>query len=229
MNTIDSITRTVTVANVVENLRKRIILQEYNSGIMLTELKLSQEYETSRGTIRTALQTLEAEGLIETLENGRKKAVTVSGKYLSDLYETRKVLECEAVRLILKKDYVNFAPLYEAVNVFNKMTEEDDPTVLREERYKANDVFHMALLEATGNKSLVQCWNTIQPVIQTLAKINSDTLDLKTNSSDYVKSHTKILQLLITRDTGAVQELERHIELAKQDSFRGLRMKGCVL
>ena len=57
MAAIDSVTRTITVANVIENLRDRIILGEYPDGVMLTELALAGEYGTSRA-LRSSLSTI---------------------------------------------------------------------------------------------------------------------------------------------------------------------------
>lgn len=94
--TINSIDRTATVANVVDAIRNKIILQEYPAGQKLTELALSAEYKISRGSVRTALQVMENEGLIATLPNGRKLVVGITEKFVTDLYETRGMLECES-------------------------------------------------------------------------------------------------------------------------------------
>lgn len=227
MAAIDSVTRTITVANVIESLRDRIILGEYPDGTMLAELALSGEYRTSRGTVRTAMQMLESEGLIETLANGRKKVCGITEAFVHDLYETRALLECQAVRIILRKEYINFGSLYEAVDVFQRLSQEL-PEVMRAERFSANDRFHKTLLEISENKPLLRCWNTIEPTIQALAKFNSNTLDLKTHSSDYVKSHSRLLELLVKRDGEIESELRKHIELAKRDSLNGLQMNRCI-
>ena len=227
MAAIDSVTRTITVANVIENLRDRIILGEYPDGVMLTELALAGEYGTSRGTVRTAMQMLESEGLIETLANGRKRVCGITKQFVHDLYETRALLECQAVRTILQKDYVNFGPLYEAVDVFQKLSQEQ-PDVRKEERFNANDRFHKTLLIMSDNKPLLRCWNTIEPTIQALAKFNSNTLDPKTHSVDYVKSHSRLLELLVTKDSEIETELRTHIDLAKRDSLNGLRINQCI-
>lgn len=42
----------------------RIILQEIKDGGAITESAAASEYGISRGTVRTALQTLEGEGVI---------------------------------------------------------------------------------------------------------------------------------------------------------------------
>lgn len=116
--TINSIDRTATVANVVDAIRNKIILQEYPAGQKLTELALSAEYKISRGSVRTALQVMENEGLIATLPNGRKLVVGITEKFVTDLYETRGMLECEAARLILAQERVDYTGLAEIVNLF---------------------------------------------------------------------------------------------------------------
>lgn len=226
-DTIDSIARTTTVANVVDNIRDRIILQKYKAGTMLAEIPLSKEYDTSRSTIRTSLQILESEGLIATLPNGRKRVVGITTGYVNDLYEVRKLLECEAVRLVIAADHVDYSGLAEAVGMFNDVANASED-VMRTTRAKANSQFHRALFEMSCNRPLLQCWITIEPTIAALAKFNSDTLDPKTHKDDYIFSHTKLLEMIITKDPNVVTYLTDHIEAAKRDTFIGLREVGCI-
>ena len=100
--------------------------------------------------------------------------------------------------------------------------------MMKEERFNANDRFHKTLLIMSDNKPLLRCWNTIEPTIQALAKFNSNTLDPKTHSVDYVKSHSRLLELLVTKDSEIETELRTHIDLAKRDSLNGLRINQCI-
>lgn len=228
MQRIESISRTTTVANVVDNIRDKILLQEYKTGEMLAEMTLSQEYQTSRGTIRTALLALESEGLVITLSNGRKQIEGITEQYICDLYNMRKVLEKEAVKRVLLADFVDFSPLYSSIAIFNE-TEKECDDLMKINRFKANEQFHRSLIEMTNNRSLLQCWSTIEPTILALTKFNSATLDASTHKSDYIISHVELLDCLVTKSPVAVDLFLKHIEQAKQDTFICLKKIGCVL
>ena len=210
--TINSIDRTATVANVVDAIRNKIILQEYPAGQKLTELALSAEYKISRGSVRTALQVMENEGLIATLPNGRKLVVGITEKFVTDLYETRGMLECEAARL----------------NLFNELESSPDEVIIAS-RSTHNERFHRILLEMSRNRPLLQCWNTLEPLITAFTNFNSQVLGAKTHKNFYINTHDKILEMLIAKDPAVIEYLSYHTKVAaRNDTLQGLRRMGCL-
>lgn len=219
-------TRTAAVAFVVESIRDKIILQQYKSGTMMTEEELSLEHNTSRGTIRTALQILENEGMFTIHKNGRKEVAGITEKFVDDLYEMRKLLECKAIELIMKEKYVDYSVLVNAVNMFEATTGKPHD-VLIQERTQANSLFHCSILEMSKDRPLISCWSIIEPTIMALAKFNSDTLDTVSHNDDYIVSHFKLLDMIVNKDMNVVNELAKHIDAAKKDTFTGLAETGC--
>jgi DNA-binding GntR family transcriptional regulator len=57
--------RTPVHKRITDELRKRIVAQYYKNDELASELQLTKEFEVSRHTVRTALQTLVNDGLIE--------------------------------------------------------------------------------------------------------------------------------------------------------------------
>lgn len=81
-------------------LRQAIIEQALPPGTKLPEDEIGGEFGMSRTLARTTLQRLEAEGLVETR---RKRTATVAKPTLQEarqIFEVRRVLEREAVRLL---------------------------------------------------------------------------------------------------------------------------------
>ena len=107
MNTIDSIQRAGTVNMILQEVREKIIFNNYADGEAITETQLAKEYAVSRSSVRTALQVLENEGLIVVGANGRKTVQGINQRFISDFYETRALLEARAVEIILKREYVD--------------------------------------------------------------------------------------------------------------------------
>lgn len=104
---------TSTIAEQVYNcILARISTGIYRSGHVLKELELSKELGISRTPIREALQHLVQYGLVEVF--GRSMRVSMlSAEDIFHLYQVRRVLELEAVRLsfgrFTQKDFENFA------------------------------------------------------------------------------------------------------------------------
>lgn len=226
--TINSLDRTTTVANVLDGIRAKIILQEYRSGDPITEVALASEYGTSRGSVRTALQALENEGLVVTQPNGRKQVRGLTEKYLMDLYHTRMIIECEAAKQILALKTVNFAEMAAMVTRFREVSDAP-PDIMRDERSEVNMLFHRALMRMSQNRPLIQCFSTLDPMIEALIKFNSDTNVPETHDDKYVQSHSKILEMFLAGDPEVIDYLNYHTyEAAYRDTLEGLKIKGCL-
>lgn len=211
MNYINSIERTTTVSEVADALRRKIILNEYKHGDLLSELLLSKEHSVSRGSIRPALYELEKEGLIQTLPNGRKKVLGITEKDIVDLYQIRFLLESEAVSLVLKQPSVNYTTLAATIHKLEELTNETDVALLHQKRTDIHEKFHRAIMEMSENRSLIQCWMTQQPLQVALSTINAETIHADDYIDEYVVKHRKILEMLITKDWSLVEYMRKHI------------------
>ncbi len=79
-------------------LRESIVDGALPEGTPLVETQLAAELSVSRGPVRSALQVLQGEGLVETRANGRMVTVRFGPDDLDDLLSVRLELESSAVR-----------------------------------------------------------------------------------------------------------------------------------
>jgi len=86
------------VDHVYEQLRANIILGRHRPGSPLRLHELVEEYGVSLIPIREALRRLEVERLVENLPNRGARVATASAEEVEDAYETRRILESEALR-----------------------------------------------------------------------------------------------------------------------------------
>lgn len=93
--TVQSSTR---VEHVYEQLRANIVLGHHEPGTSLRMSDLVDEYGVSLIPIREALRRLEVERLVENSPNRGSRVATVSIEEVEDAYETRRILESEALR-----------------------------------------------------------------------------------------------------------------------------------
>lgn len=212
--------RAPAVEKATDSIREKIFTREYNSGLLLTETVLAEEYQMSRGSIRSALFVLEKEGLVATQPNGRKLVLGINEKYVNELYETRALLECEAVQYCFRRKVMDFSPLAMAIAEF--YTVGTDP--LR--RAVANSGFHRTLVALADARPLVQCWETLESSLTAVHKANYTGLGDRMTIEILVQEHKDLLELIVGKNKKAFASLRKHIMVARDDSLAGIKRMG---
>jgi DNA-binding GntR family transcriptional regulator len=92
-----------TVDALTESLRERILGGELKPGTPLREEALSGEYEVARHSLRSALRTLQGEGIVQIEPNRGARVKSLSAEDVRGLSELRLALEVEAARLALER------------------------------------------------------------------------------------------------------------------------------
>jgi DNA-binding GntR family transcriptional regulator len=148
------------VEDLAELLQDRILSGAIPTGTWLRQERLADEYGVSRTPIREALRALQAQGMVEVVPN---RGALVRGPTLRDIreaYAVRAVLEGHAAALaaeFVREDQL--ARMQEAEALFERAVGEAQATSggavpERPAWSRANDLFHDAILEASGNARL---------------------------------------------------------------------------
>lgn len=217
----NSIQRSHTVELVLDDMRERIILGQYQAGQPLAETALAGMYGVSRGSIRVAIQTLEKEGLIIVLDNGRKIPVSMTRKFIHDVYGVRLMIEREAVRLCMEHPVMDGAFLTTAFSDFyNLYTCREQELYLQ--RSIKNTNFHRAIIKTSGNGSLLQCWNTIEPLMKCITKFNCTILKEKESNEVLIETHRTLMDKIFKKDADVYDVVRDHINIAIEETLQGL-------
>lgn len=195
---------------VLNILRKSIMLGEIEAGTHLKETVLSKELGISRGPIREAIVQLELEGLVSTPSNGRSVVEGFSNSDIENLYNTRIQIEKYAISQIspeaFKKGEAELKRCIEAMQ---------DALERGQREVDADLQFHFLLVQLTGNKSLTQVWKSLNGLIKTLITVTSDFALAK--QIIIVEEHTRIIQWLKEIEIEKAQnELETHLLDARE-------------
>jgi DNA-binding GntR family transcriptional regulator len=86
-----------------DSLRKRILAGELKPGTPLREEALSSEYGVARHSLRSALRTLQGEGIVQIEPNRGARVKSLSPEDVRGLSELRLALEVEAARIALER------------------------------------------------------------------------------------------------------------------------------
>lgn len=91
-------TRRTITDQVTEDLRSRILTGDFPAGYQLRQDAIAGEYNVSRIPVREALQRLDAEGLVSFQPHKGAIVSQLSLDEIEELFEVRKLLECELLR-----------------------------------------------------------------------------------------------------------------------------------
>lgn len=201
-------------ADVIHMLRLKLILGEIKPGEKLVELKIAAEMNVSRGPVRNALFFLEKEGLIAFLPNGRTEAVGFSLQDLDNLCEARLYLETKALETIFDGNRPNVGRIRE----LNENLQHELSHVLN---FTSLDLeYHHELMRLSGNKFLVQAWQSLRSTLETVLLITNtqirNTSEFKPNKSYVLNHHNQITKSLLNGDRErTISLLREHVESGK--------------
>jgi DNA-binding GntR family transcriptional regulator len=105
-----------TVDALAESLRQRILDGELKPGTPLREEALSSEYDVARHSLRSALRSLQGEGIVEIEPNRGARVKSLSPDDVRSLSELRIALEVEAARMALSRSAALPASVHRALD-----------------------------------------------------------------------------------------------------------------
>lgn len=141
---------------VYRNLKRRLLVGEFQINVRLGEEKLAALVGVSRTPVREALKRLHAEGLVEAHPDGGYQPLIPDVVVIGQLYELREGLELQALqrpgRLGRTHDHAILEPLRDTWRALaaGPLPTPDPSFVLLDES------FHTGLATAAGNHALVE-------------------------------------------------------------------------
>ena len=194
-----------------EHLRREIAANRYPPGTALLEVPLSRELGVSRGPIREALRSLEAEGLVEITTRRGAVVTLLTKRDFLEAYQVREALEALGVKIAvpLLTDRV-LADLDEHIDQMAMFARAGDTVAF----FEANTAFHEALVAASGNRKLVGMHRRL---MAQMAPYHQPSASLRGNVEQSIAEHRAIVAAARERDLDrAVDVLRKHIEVPQR-------------
>ena len=120
--------RVSTVDAIAAALRTRILDGELGAGERLRERELAEAYGVARHSLRAALRSLAAEGLVTIAQNRGASVARLTADDVGALFELRTALELEAARLALERNDGRLPkPVHDAVRLMAAVCAQPDP------------------------------------------------------------------------------------------------------
>jgi DNA-binding GntR family transcriptional regulator len=138
---------TTAVAELTARLRDQILDGDLAPGARLVERELTEAYDVSRVTARSALARLAADGLVRIEPHRGARVATLDNEALHDLFALRTALEVEAARIALAEHPQDLdAGLKESIGVLAAACRPKRPVWHR--IGEAHEEVHRALVDA---------------------------------------------------------------------------------
>lgn len=194
---------------VAERLRGRILAHTLAPGSWIDEQALATEYGISRTPLREALKVLAAEGLV-TMKLRRGAYVTeVSERDLAEVFHLLALLESDAAATVATS--ATDAELAELQTLHEHL----ESTVNdRDAFFRANEQFHIRLLQIADNRWRLQLVNDLRKVM----KLNRHHSLFKQGRLEAsLAEHRQIMAALMARNAANVQKLmQQHIDHGRE-------------
>jgi DNA-binding GntR family transcriptional regulator len=184
-------------------IRRRIVEGRIPAGGRLTEMALSQEYELSRGTIRSALRQLVGEGLVVQVPYTGWEVAPLTSKDAWELYTLRSALEALAAGLAA--DAIadrGTNRLNKAMNDIRAACEKRDKSAAAQADFE----LHMTIIRLSGHSRLEEQYNLISRQVQRYI-VTSDAL--LPNQFALVEQHRPIVEAILAGDRSTAESLAR--------------------
>lgn len=203
-------------------IREKIVTGVLPPGERISDLDISKEMGVSRTPVREALARLETQGLVEQEPGFGPKVRRMTRAELVEAFELREILECGAsaiaARRITDQELRELSELcdeYEAT--VRRVGESRNEGPLNWRLSVLDIAFHLKIIEAVKNRSLIRAVGDIQLLTGILQRrADVPTVPHSERLHHVCTDHRDILRALETRDPSLVETtLQKHLQWAR--------------
>ncbi len=206
--------------NVYGEMLRGIIVGEIAQGESLSEVKLAEQFETSRTPVREACIHLYKEGFLRSTPNKGYVVTEISLDEIRELYQLRRILEPEAAALAASNDLEPFflrscaALLEEQAFIVDGDRTYQAYLKLSEVEYS----FHHGIAQASGNKKLAKF---LREIMNQFRRFYYVCFRRSPWLKESVEEHRGVLEAIQLRDAALARQLmDDHIRKGTERGFQ---------
>lgn len=161
---------------------ERVVDGTYPPGTRLLEMQLAREFGVSQAPVREALRELAATRLVEKLPRRGSFVRAASQNDLTEVYLVRSAIEETAGRHAAAALQADPSSLWHAIDHMREAVIADD---LRG-AVRGSIEFHRAIVAATGNRLMLEIWDSLHLEVRTMATAVRGRVDLHAAAESHV-------------------------------------------
>jgi len=206
------------VDDIYEAVKEMAVAYRLKPGERLNEMKLARDLGASRTPLREALNRLVAERLLDFVAGRGVFCRGLDAREVFELYEVRRMLEVEAVRLACRRASDAAIEALASNSDYYHWKVFGQPI---QELVGHDEAFHIQIAELTENGELVRQLRRINERIRFIRWLDMDRRVEGTRSE-----HRAIVDALVARDEDlAAEKMRYHIE-RRQDQIESVVREG---
>lgn len=199
-------------------IRQAVTSGRFAPGQRLSERELAAQYGVSRTPIREAFRHLIQEGLVVYKPNSGYRIIPLSEELARHILVVRETLESMAARLAAQRDPKGAA---EAMRKTLPKARRAYREGQLSELITANQTFHRALVESSGNSVLEAMYHTLQGYIGLMMSVS---LSWHRRPVETFREHGEIIRALKSGNPDASEKaIRRHVHSAYEGVLRNVR------
>jgi DNA-binding GntR family transcriptional regulator len=199
-------------------IRQAVTGGRFVPGQRLSERELAEHYGVSRTPVREAFRHLIQEGLVVYKPNSGYRIIPLSEDLARHILVVRETLESMAARLAARRDPRGAAAAMAKTLPRARQAYREGQM---SELITANQSFHQALVESSGNPVLEAMYRTLQGYIGLMMSVS---LSWHRRPVETFREHAVILRALKSGDPNAAETaIRRHVRSAYAGVLRNVR------
>ncbi len=182
-----------------EELRRRILNNEYAAGERLLEVKLAEEFGVSRTTLRSALRDLAKENLVDLTQRRGCFVSRMTPSAVKDSCYARYVLEAGAATGDL--DWITddvLASLGAQIERMRAAALSGDMSTIVD----TDTAFHGVIVSAPGRSRVAELWHMLDGQMGSVMRSSLDQQGI--DMTEIVHRHQVLVDALATRDPSVI-------------------------
>lgn len=191
---------------IADKLRDQLLDGSFRPGDRLKEEELAERFHVGRYTVRSALRTLVASGLLDHEANRGAEVPVLTRGRVDELYEYRTILELGSLRAA-QAHGASFAPVARATAALDALPRHTGwPEVIG-----AHQEIHRAIVGLSGNSRLIAAYEVCEEELQFVVAMTRPAYTAR----QLVALHVELLRKLEHGPHGEVTALADDIEVGR--------------
>jgi DNA-binding GntR family transcriptional regulator len=185
-----------------QQIRTEILFYQLPPGSRISEASLTQRFGLRQAAVRSALQRLMQEGLVEKVDERSLRVAPLTLKDVQDIYALRIIVEPRAAELAAAAGLPT--PALERLRSISQSSYNLTSHAQLVEVLSANREFNLTVASAAGNSRLLATITSLQDLTLRVLYLGIRSL----NVSEWFQSmHSQIVDALAARNSALASEL----------------------
>jgi DNA-binding GntR family transcriptional regulator len=194
-------------------IREAILTRRFPPGMRLNVDELAEQLGVSLTPVRSAIQLLAAEGMVDVHSRSGTYVATLSRRDLEETFDIRCALECLAAEQGAEK--LTDEQIGSARRQLSVLARPVKSEAQRRAHEQANSELHQIIMEASGNKRLADMYESLQAHIA-MGRLHRQDQSWQTRIELEHQEHEEIVAAMEKRDARTLAAvLRKHIMRAK--------------